>query len=132
PASGPADSTTLPPPPAAGNEERMDRERLADLLGALVRGETAVDEVIERLRTLPFEDLGFARVDHHRALRNGFGEVVFGSGKTPDEIVAIVERLVAASGRALVTRLDPGAADGLVRGVPSATYHPRAAGACAV
>jgi NCAIR mutase (PurE)-related protein len=110
----------------------MDRERLADLLRALARGETAVDDVIERLRALPFEDLGFARVDHHRALRNGFGEVVFGSGKTPDEIVAIVERLVAASGRALVTRLDPAAADVLVRAVPSVTYHPRARVACAV
>jgi len=110
----------------------MDRERLADLLRALARGETAVDDVIERLRALPFEDLGFARVDHHRALRNGFGEVVFGSGKTPDEIVAIVERLVAASGRALVTRLDPNAAEVLVRAVPSATYHARARIACAI
>ena len=104
----------------------MDRERLADLLRAFARGETGVDDVLERLRGLPFEDLGFARVDHHRALRNGFGEVVFGAGKAPDEIVAIVERLVAASGRALVTRLDAEPAAVLVRAVPGATYHPRA------
>ena len=74
-----------------------------------------MDDVINACRRCP-SNLGFARVDHHRALRNG-GEVVFGSGKTPDEIVAIVERLVAASGRALVTRLDPGAADVLVQAV---------------
>ena len=104
----------------------MDRERLAELLHGLARGEVKVDDALERLRTLPFEDLGFARLDHHRALRNGFGEVVFGAGKTSDEVVAIVERLVAASGRVLVTRLDPAAAAVLVRQVPNVTYHARA------
>ena len=78
------------------------------------RGDVPVDEALERLRALPFEDLGFARIDHHRGLRNGFGEVVFGQGKTPDEIVAIVERLAAAAGNVLVTRLAPDAAASLV------------------
>ena len=68
----------------------MDRERLAELLHGLARGEVKVDDALERLRTLPFEDLGFARLDHHRALRNGFGEVVFGAGNSPDEVVVIV------------------------------------------
>jgi pyridinium-3,5-biscarboxylic acid mononucleotide synthase len=104
----------------------MDRERLAELLRALVRGETAVDEALDRLRTLPFEDLGFARLDHHRALRNGFGEVVFGAGKSPEELVAIVTRLAAASGRVLATRVAPDAAAALARDVPGVVYHPRA------
>ncbi len=104
----------------------MDRARLAEILRALARGETAVEDALERLGALPFEDLGFARVDHHRALRNGFGEVVFGAGKSSDELVAIVERLLAASGSALVTRVDSEAAAILLRAVPGLTHHPRA------
>ena len=104
----------------------MNRERLAELLAELARGELGVDAALDRLRALPFEDLGFARLDHHRELRNGFGEVVFGAGKSPDELAAIVARLVDASGRVLVTRLDPEAAATLARSVPGLTYHPRA------
>src|SRR5262245_53415900 len=104
----------------------MDRVRLAELLRAFARGETTLEDALDRLRTLPYEDLGFARLDHHRALRNGFGEVVFGAGKSPDELVAIVQRLADASGRVLVTRLDPDAAAVLVREVPGMTFHPRA------
>jgi NCAIR mutase (PurE)-related protein len=104
----------------------MDRERLAELLRALVRGETAVEEALERLRGLPFEDLGFARLDHHRALRNGFGEVVFGEGKSPEELAAIVARLADVSGRVLATRVDAEAARTLERAVPGVVYHARA------
>ena len=104
----------------------MDRALLVELLEALARGELGIDAVLDRLRDLPFEDLGFARVDHHRALRNGFGEVVFGAGKAPDELVAIARRLVEASGRVLVTRVDPAAAAALARELPDVTYHPRA------
>jgi NCAIR mutase (PurE)-related protein len=104
----------------------MDRARLAELLRALARGETTIDEALDRLRTLPYEDLGFARLDHHRELRNGFGEVVFGAGKSPDELVAIVRRLADASGRVLVTRVDAEAAATLARDVPDVIYHPRA------
>ena len=104
----------------------MDRERLAELLRALVRGETQVEEALDRLRALPFEDLGFARLDHHRALRNGFGEVVFGAGKSPEELAVIVARLAEASGRVLVTRVDPDSARALERAVPGVVYHARA------
>src|SRR5262249_55238719 len=93
---------------------------LAELLEAVRRGECKVDEALDRLRALPYEDLGFARLDHHRSLRNGFPEVVFGEGKTIDQIVAIAGRLAAAGGNVLITRLaaDPAApllaaADGL-------------------
>jgi len=125
-ASPPADSTTLPLRAAAGNEGRMDRVRLAELLRALARGETTIEDALDRLRTLPYEDLGFARLDHHRELRNGFGEVVFGAGKSPDELVAIVRRLADASGRVLVTRVDADAAAALARDVPDVIYHARA------
>src|SRR5262245_23467268 len=104
-----ADSTTLPLRAAAGNEGGMDRARLLELLGALARGETAAAEVRERLGDLPFEDLGFARLDHHRELRTGVAEVVFGAGKSPEELVAIVRRIADASGRVLVTRVDAAA-----------------------
>ncbi|HXJ36735.1 MAG TPA: nickel pincer cofactor biosynthesis protein LarB [Candidatus Eisenbacteria bacterium] len=101
----------------------MDREQLADLLRALARGEQTVDAALDRLRALPFEDLGFARLDHHRSLRNGFGEVVFGAGKTAEQIVAIADRLATAAGNVLVTRLDADAAAALGRAVPGFRYH---------
>jgi len=104
----------------------MDRELLADLLGALARGECTVDDALARLRAWPFEDLGFARVDHHRGLRNGFGEVVFGEGKTAEQVIAIARRLVEASGSVLVTRLEADAAGALAAAVPGITYHPLA------
>ena len=62
------------------------------------------DDVISRLKDLPFEDLDFAKVDHHRALRKGFPEVIFGQGKTPEHIASISEALLQRSDRLLVTR----------------------------
>jgi NCAIR mutase (PurE)-related protein len=104
----------------------MDRSRLIELLEGLARGDTSLGEALDRLRDLPFEDLGFARLDHHRELRTGAGEVVFGAGKSPEELVAIVQRLAAASGRVLATRVDAAGAAALAREVPRAIYHPRA------
>jgi hypothetical protein len=104
----------------------MDRARLTDLLRALARGEATIEDALERLRALPYEDLGFARLDHHRELRNGFGEVVFGAGKSTEELVAIVGRLVEATGNVLVTRLDSEPAAILTRAVPGLAYHARA------
>ena len=76
------------------------------------RGWFRPNEAAERLRSLPFEDLGFANVDHHRALRRGFPEVVFGAGRRPTQVAAIVERIAAAGQNVLVTRA---AADGRCR-----------------
>lgn len=104
----------------------MDPERLAALLAAVQRGECSVAEALERFRDWPFEDLGFARLDHQRGLRNGFPEVVFGEGKTPQQIVAIAERLAAAADNVLVTRIAPEAAHALCEAVPGFIYRAEA------
>ena len=82
----------------------MDPRSLKELLDAVKSGAVSPEEAASRLATLPYEDLGFAKVDHHRALRRGFPETVFGGGKTPEQIVAIVERIAARGQRVLVTR----------------------------
>src|SRR5918994_1599353 len=103
---------------------------IRDLLDRVHRGDLppADAEVLltEHMRTLPFEDLGFARVDHHRALRQGFPEVILGLGKTPAEIARIAERIVARGHTLLVTRADPAAFAAVLGVVPAATYHERA------
>jgi NCAIR mutase (PurE)-related protein len=102
----------------------VDPRQLATLLAAVQSGDCSIDEALARLRTLPFEDLGFAKIDHHRTLRNGFPEVILGQGKTAAQIVAVAERMVAAGSSVLVTRLDPAPADALVKAVAGFTYHP--------
>src|SRR5215213_988352 len=86
----------------------MNRLQLRALLDGVQSGaltpEAAQDELLQFLRQSPFEDIGFARVDHHRNIRQGFPEVVFGQGKTPTQIAAISERIVAAGHNLLVTR----------------------------
>jgi hypothetical protein len=82
----------------------MDPRSLRELLETVRSGAVSPEEAASRLATLPYEDLGFAKVDHHRALRRGFPETVFGSGKTPEQIAAIVERIAARGQRVLGTR----------------------------
>lgn len=82
----------------------MTAEQLEALLAEVAAGRMAPRAALDRLRHLPFEDISFARIDHHRALRQGQPEVVFCQGKTPDQVVAICERLEAASGSFLGTR----------------------------
>jgi hypothetical protein len=104
----------------------MNRDRLLDLLAAVARGEVAVEAAAERLADLPFADLGFARLDLHRELRNGLPEAVYAEGKTEAELVAIARRVHEAHGRVLVTRLAPSAAAALLAALPDARYHERA------
>src|SRR5439155_583989 len=85
----------------------MERRQLAELLAAVQRGDCSIDDALARLRGMPFEDLGFARLDHHRALRNGFPEAILGEGKSPEQVLAIAERMAADGGSVLVTRLAP-------------------------
>lgn len=106
----------------------MNQEQLRGILEQVEQGATTAAEAADRLgdllRRLPFEDLGFARVDHHRAVRQGLPEVVFGAGKTPDQVAAIAERLVAAGQALLVTRADAADFAAVERAVPDAEFHP--------
>ena len=90
------------------------------------RGELSVDQGIERLRVYPFEELGFATVDHHRPLRQAFPEVIFGQGKTVSQIAAIVKSLASTNDRVLVTRLSPEKNSELIQEFPDAEYNPTA------
>ena len=81
------------------------------------------DDVILHLKDLPFEDLDFAKVDHHRALRKGFPEVIFGQGKTPEHIASISEALLQRSDRLLVTRASQQAYDAVAAKIPEASYE---------
>jgi hypothetical protein len=82
----------------------MDQERLKELLSGFREGELSLEQAIERLRHLPFENLGYANVDHHRAIRQGFPEVIFGQGKTPEQVAGIAGKLLERASNLLVTR----------------------------
>lgn len=84
----------------------MNRERLRSLLEQVRGGSVEIDEALQSLTVLPYEDLGYAKVDHHRALRKGFPEVVYGQGKTPEQVVGIVDSLARDGGTVLVTRTE--------------------------
>src|SRR5438477_13088285 len=102
----------------------MDRETLRRLLDDVGAGTLGVDAALARLRGLPYEDLGFAKIDHHRELRGGAPEAVFCPGKTPEQVVAIVARLAEQHPNVLETRADVAVANAIeAAGLPH-TYHP--------
>ena len=105
----------------------MNRLQLRDLLHEVHAGsltpEAAHARLLQFLRHGPYEDLGFARVDHHRSIRQGFPEVVFGQGKSPAQIAAIAERIVAAGSNLLVTRTSPDAYAAVRELLPDAVFH---------
>ena len=105
----------------------MNPSELQLILDKVARGEVHPDEahrtVLEELRARPFQDLGFARVDHHRAVRQGFPEVVLGLGKTPAQIAAIAAEIVGRGSTLLVTRASAAAFDAVQQVVPHATYY---------
>lgn len=102
----------------------MTEDQLRALLEDVKNGATDVDSALERVRHLPFEDLGFAKVDHHRALRHGMPEVVFGLGKTTDHVLAIAGKLLEKSDNVLITRTNPAMAERVVKELPDAEYFP--------
>ena len=102
------------------------QQLLADVKSGALDPLAASERILAILRAAPFEDLGFARVDTHRALRRGFPEVIFGLGKTPAQVAAVAERIVARGQALLVTRAQPEAYDAVRAVVPAATYHPDA------
>ena len=101
----------------------MERDALKRLLRAVRAGKLGVDQAMDRLRTLPVVELGFAAVDTHRALRRGFPEAVYGPGKTPQQIVGIVRSLSGAGQTVLVTRVGRDVFDAVRRVETRAEYH---------
>jgi NCAIR mutase (PurE)-related protein len=104
----------------------MDPDRIRALLERVRGGELAVDAALGELRELPFRDIGVATVDHHRHLRRGFPEVIFGAGKTPEQIIAILNELARGGGNCLVTRVDAAEARLVCDGVPGSRHEPLA------
>ncbi|MDE0029402.1 MAG: nickel pincer cofactor biosynthesis protein LarB [Deltaproteobacteria bacterium] len=101
----------------------MDEEQLIELLNGVRRGEVGVDDAVERLRHLPFEDLGFAKVDHHRALRQGFPEVILGEGKEVADIAAIARAIRKSAVNVLITRLSEEKMDALKPRLRGFRFH---------
>ncbi len=93
------------------------------MLESLQQGALSVDEALARLRDLPYEDLGFAAIDHHRELRTGFPEVVLGEGKTPEQVASIAEKLAARGDRLLITRAGVEAYRLVKERLPDAVYN---------
>ena len=93
----------------------MTRDRVRNLLSQVADGSLSPALALDDLTKAPFESLGFATVDHHRSLRQGFPEVIYGAGKTPDQVVAIAERIADREGGFLVTRVNEAAAEALAR-----------------
>ena len=101
----------------------MEETRLRDLLKRLKDGTVSVDEAVEALRLLPFEDMGFAKIDHHRTLRRGFPEVIFCEGKSPGEITEISKRILAQGVNLLATRCSRELFSHVEADIPGAVYH---------
>jgi hypothetical protein len=101
----------------------MNRLQIEALLQEVSQGRTGVEAALERLKDLPFEDLGFAKVDHHRALRTGMPEVIFAAGKTTAQVAAIFDRMANAGGNVLATRASREAFNAVIAIAPAAIYH---------
>jgi len=104
----------------------LDREIIKDLLDQLRKGEVSVDDVMKALKDLPFEDIGVACIDHHRGLRRGLSEVIFGEGKEADQILAIMERMARQDENIMATRLSREKAGIIRKAFPDSVYHERA------
>ena len=101
----------------------MNRLQIEALLKEVSEGRTGVNDALDRLKDLPFEDLGFAKVDHHRALRTGMPEVIFAAGKTTTQVATIFERMAKAGGNVLATRASREAFEAVLAVAPGAVYY---------
>jgi NCAIR mutase (PurE)-related protein len=108
---------------SAPEESPLQIRALRRLLREIEAGRLTIEDGLQRLRSLPFEDLGFARIDHHRHLRQGFPEVIYAPGKTQEQIIAIAARLAKSGGPVLVTRCTRAVFDALAATLPTARYH---------
>ena len=102
----------------------MDQDQLRALFEQVRAGAVDIDAAMGRMRHMPFEDLGFAKVDHHRALRHGMPEVIFAQGKTPEQVVAIAQSLLANAQNVLITRAGRECAALVTAQLPGAEYLP--------
>jgi NCAIR mutase (PurE)-related protein len=102
----------------------MKPEDIRSILEGVKRGAISIDKGLHRLKNLPLEDIGFATLDHHRSLRKGFPEVIWGAGKTAPQILAIIKNMLRKKHPILVTRVDTRKAAHIKKALPAATYHP--------
>ena len=102
----------------------MDQDQLRALFEQVREGAVDVDSALDRMRHMPFEDLGFAKVDHHRALRHGMPEVILAKGKTPEQVDAIAECLLEKASNVLITRADAAIAAHVTGRLECAEYFP--------
>ncbi len=101
----------------------MDSTYIKDLLEQVAAREIRAEEAYEQLKDLPYEELGYANIDAHRALRTGQAEVIFGQGKTPEQIAGIAAHMTEHQARVLVTRTSPEAYEAVARELPQAVWH---------
>ena len=101
-------------------------KKIQEILLEFKNGGKGMQEVLEYLEKLPFEDLCFAKVDHHRCLRRGFAEVIYGEGKTADQIAAIAQSMIEFGSNVLITRVDTQKAQGIMAMIGPMEYHPQA------
>jgi hypothetical protein len=102
----------------------MDLDYLRKLLDRVKRGEVEVDRALDELKNLPFEEIGFATIDHHRPLRQGFPEVIWGKGKSPQQILTIINKMKENQDNVLATRVTPEKAEVIKQTISEASYHP--------
>ena len=103
----------------------MNSDQLRQLLEKVKSGNIDVNEALDQLRFMPYEDIGFAKLDHHRSLRRGFAEVILCKGKTPDQVAAIAKRM-ASAGTTLATKAGPEVFEAVRQVAPNARYYPLA------
>jgi pyridinium-3,5-biscarboxylic acid mononucleotide synthase len=101
----------------------MDPDRLKNLLQSVSCGDVSVDKALKNLKHLTVEDIGYAHIDHHRSLRKGFPEVIYGQGKTAEQIIGIMGKIIPRENVVMVTRIDPEKAEMVIAAYPQAVYH---------
>ncbi|MEI6208055.1 MAG: nickel pincer cofactor biosynthesis protein LarB [Desulfuromonadales bacterium] len=104
----------------------MNAENLNKLLSSVKEGAVSIDDAAKRLKQLPYQDLGCAQIDHHRELRQGMPEVIFGEGKTVEQIIAIISAMADKGSNVLATRLDKDKAAIILSAFPISSYHAEA------
>jgi NCAIR mutase (PurE)-related protein len=102
----------------------MNADAIRELLVAIEQGKTTAEEGLQRLKNFPYEDLEFAKIDHQRSLRTGLPEVIYGAGKTAEQVARIFQQMALQPVNVLATRVTKEAAVAVAAVVPGATYHP--------